>query len=365
MSIEEDLSKAYLILGIESGTEWEAVLARYKTCARVWHPDKAPDDPVRQQEATDELKRLNWARDVLKAHFKEGSHSEKGYCACRKKTKEQPEPPPVGPASESTSSPSSEPPDFSSFTQGGTQSEDSEKSGADNSRIQEGVYQSKLLQDQGLRWKVATALGIAYVSLCLFGITANSAKNTWSEWAKSWQKKEVPKASEPAPVQPSQPPAYVPAYNRFPGGNSSSWQSQQSDDRRRREEAAQKKREQDLYFAKLEVDKYETAIAFNNKEITQIDIKLADSLLAETTRRQLMDIREYRVKGLGEARSFLKAAQEKVAAIDPSYVPAQPPASFSPPTNLFNTHSDNSMPFKSTSSSSSLHNRLKERKLFP
>lgn len=357
MSAEDDLFKAYMILSLEPGTEWKTILARFKTCVRVWHPDRAPEEAAWKQEATEELKKLNWARDVLKQHFENGNHSASGSCACRQKKNAEPERPPAGSDPGGKNRASNEPPDFSAFTRGQTQSqaEKDEPKDSSESRMQEAMNEKSRLHDQSLRWKVATALGIAYVSLCLFGMAAHSAKDTWSEWTKGWQTKEVPKASEPAPIQSTQPPPYVPAYNQFPGGNSSSWQSQQNEDRKHREEAALKKHDQDLYFAKLEVDKYETSIAYNNNEITQIDIKLTNPQMAVTTRRQLLDIREYRLKSLGEAQSFLKAAQEKARALDPSYMPSQPALPYT----------GNAAPSGSTSSTSSLRDRLKDRKLFP
>ena len=368
MSTEDDLFKAYMILSLDPGTDWQVALTRYKTCVMVWHPDRVPDDPTWQEKATEELKKLNWARDILEQHFESGSHSSSGYCACRQRQKTESERPQGNAGPDRNNRSSSEPPDFSAFTNAQSQSKTghSDQSTSSESSMQEALREQRLLKDQSLRWKVATALGIAYVSLCLFGITANSAKETWSEWAKSWQKREVPKVSEPTPnPTTNQPKAYVPAYNQFPGGNASSWQNQQSEDRRRREEAAQKKREQDLYFAKLEVDKYETAITYNRNEITQIDIKLSDPQIAETTRRQLLNIRDFRVRSLHEAEMFLRAAQEKVAALDPSYVPARSAAPYSPFPCTSNTKSGSSLPFISAPPSSSLRDRLKDRKLFP
>lgn len=366
MSNEDDLAKAYMILGIEPGIEWQAILARYKVCAKVWHPDRAPDDAKWREEATEELKKLNWARDVLKSHFESESHSSSGNCACRKKEKTESERTQSGPGPDRKSRTSSEPPDFSAFTkgQGHFQSEHSEQDSPSKSRMDEAINEKRLLSDHSLRWKVATALGIAYISLCLFGMAANGAKDTWGEWARGWQQKEVPKVSEPAPIQ-AQPPVYVPAYNQFPSGNTSSWQNQQDENRKRKEEAAQKKREQDLYFAKLEVDKYETQIQYCNNEITQIDIKLTNPKMAQTTRNQLLGLREYRTKSLGEAQAFLKVAQEKVATLDPTYVPPQPATSYHPYSGSSTANPGSSAPFISTPPSASLRDRLKERKLFP
>lgn len=83
MTEREDIKKALLILGVESGTDWPVVRKRYATCVRNWHPDRAPSDNSEWiREATEETKRLNWANDVLRKHFRSASHHPTICCLC-------------------------------------------------------------------------------------------------------------------------------------------------------------------------------------------------------------------------------------------------------------------------------------------
>lgn len=77
-----DLQQAYFDLGLKSGSSLEAILLRYKRLIMVWHPDRMNNDDGRKV-ADEEMKKINNAKDVLKSHFESGEHRETGTCACR------------------------------------------------------------------------------------------------------------------------------------------------------------------------------------------------------------------------------------------------------------------------------------------
>lgn len=77
-----DLQQAYFDLGIPSGSSMEAINLRYKRLIMVWHPDRMNNDDGRKV-ADEEMKKINNAKDVLRKHFDSGEHRDSGACACR------------------------------------------------------------------------------------------------------------------------------------------------------------------------------------------------------------------------------------------------------------------------------------------
>lgn len=88
---DNEIHKALRDLGIEPGASWDDVSARYKLLVRMWHSDRArPEDKA---VADQELKKINNARDQLKAHYKSAAHVTSGYCRCQPKpVSAQPQP---------------------------------------------------------------------------------------------------------------------------------------------------------------------------------------------------------------------------------------------------------------------------------
>jgi curved DNA-binding protein CbpA len=61
-----DLDKYYEILGLRPGATQEEIKQAYRDLAKVWHPDRFPNDPRLQQKAQDKLKEINEAYRYLK-----------------------------------------------------------------------------------------------------------------------------------------------------------------------------------------------------------------------------------------------------------------------------------------------------------
>jgi len=60
---------AFSALGLPTTATAEEVAAAHRELARVWHPDRFPNDPRMKANAQTRLARINNARDILKTHF--------------------------------------------------------------------------------------------------------------------------------------------------------------------------------------------------------------------------------------------------------------------------------------------------------
>jgi curved DNA-binding protein CbpA len=76
------LHDAYSVLNLKPGTGIESIRKRYKRLAMVWHPDRMPDNKEMRASAEDELQKINNAKDILEAHFK-NEHAENDTCNCK------------------------------------------------------------------------------------------------------------------------------------------------------------------------------------------------------------------------------------------------------------------------------------------
>ena len=64
----DDVLKYYEILELEPGATGEQIKQAYRRLAKVWHPDRFPNDPPLQEMAQEKLKKINLAYEYLKSH---------------------------------------------------------------------------------------------------------------------------------------------------------------------------------------------------------------------------------------------------------------------------------------------------------
>lgn len=76
-----DLHKAYRVLGLEPGTQFEQIKRRYRRLVLVWHPDRMTNADAKQ-DAEEELKAINESFEKLKKHF-EVEHKPGASCRCQ------------------------------------------------------------------------------------------------------------------------------------------------------------------------------------------------------------------------------------------------------------------------------------------
>lgn len=70
------LNLHYQVLEIEPGVSKDDIRQAYKDLAKVWHPDRFPNDPRLQQKAEEKLKQINAAYDFLKSYQPSITQSE-------------------------------------------------------------------------------------------------------------------------------------------------------------------------------------------------------------------------------------------------------------------------------------------------
>ena len=84
------LKEALTILEVAATATPEEIQRAYRGLARVWHPDRFPNDPELQRKAQDKLKQINAAYETLKSAAFAGGQAATPPPA----SKPQPAPPP-------------------------------------------------------------------------------------------------------------------------------------------------------------------------------------------------------------------------------------------------------------------------------
>jgi curved DNA-binding protein CbpA len=336
MTEQEILQKAYVTFGLEYGSSFDAIKRRYKRLIMVWHPDRFPNAEGKQ-DAEDELKRINDAKDKLFAHF-EKNHKESGSCSCR----EQPK---TSSGNDSSTNRSS---------QGGgtgqgpgpgkrrtTQENDREEaeakkrneerarraaaetaekerqareaataSTAHTYTFEDALTQQKRLQEERLRWKLAMGLCAAWIGLSIYGSAGAGIKDWWHDVTWKWERDHQPVQPQVNNTAPEKTP-YIEPYNKFPGGNQTSWQQQQEADQRRRDEEAERKKKQDIYDTRSALDRYQKTIDHCNAEIAKVDAQLADPSVSDYEKNKSTSYQNAQRGYLAEAQANLAEAQRR------------------------------------------------------
>jgi curved DNA-binding protein CbpA len=87
----DDMDRYYKILGLEPGASPEQVKEAYRDLAKVWHPDRFPNDPRLQEKAQEKLKEINLAYEYLKSHQYTPPLDEEAYHPKEEKYQEEEE----------------------------------------------------------------------------------------------------------------------------------------------------------------------------------------------------------------------------------------------------------------------------------
>jgi DnaJ-class molecular chaperone len=70
-----EMSEACQILGVEPGADIAKIRQEYLNLAKIWHPDRFPNDPKLQARAQNEMKRINGAYQFLSSPHSGGRTS--------------------------------------------------------------------------------------------------------------------------------------------------------------------------------------------------------------------------------------------------------------------------------------------------
>lgn len=338
MTEQETLQKAYVTFGLEHGSSFEVVKRRYKRLIMVWHPDRFPTSEGKQ-DAEEELKRINDAKDKLFAHF-EKNHKESGNCACREQAASA-----QGGASSNRSSQGAGPgpgPGKRRTTQENDREEAEAKrrseerarqaaaeasererkareaaaaATAQKQTVEDALTQQKRLQEEKLRWKLAVGLCAAWLGLSFYGWAGTGIKEWWHDVTWKWER-DHPSTPTPDPNKINTDPnpggnTYIPPYERAPGQDQSSWQQQHDLDQKRRDEEAERQKKQDIYDTRMAIDRYQKTIAHCTSEIAKVDAQVTDPSVSDYEKNKSISFQNAQRGYLAEAQANLAEAQRR------------------------------------------------------
>jgi len=350
-----ELHNAYTALGLEPGTPFETIKRRYRRLALVWHPDRMTNAEAKR-EAEEELKKINSSFDKLKKHF-ETEHNSGRNCRCQ--------PAAAGHNSNSQSGPN--PSDRkrqqeeaerkrnadreaeaarkrNEERQRQTAAEEAAKRAAEAARrgqdkqraADEAIKAEALRREEVLRWKCAAAVALTFIGLVLYCWVGCAVRDgahliaqQWENVQSQFKPKEQTTVPEQQPaIQPGQPSAlpYIPPYERFPGGNPISWTQSQNEQEQHRKLEEENQRKQDIYFAKLQVDRAQKAIDHCSHDIAQMELKLADPFVSDFEISKIREFRDFQQRNLETAQAELRDAQDKLWQLENTSWPFGPPA---------------------------------------
>lgn len=336
MTEQEILQKAYVTFGLEYGSSLDAIKRRYKRLIMVWHPDRFPNAQGKQ-DAEDELKRINDAKDKLFAHF-EKNHKESGSCSCREQpkasggsdsganrgTKSGATGPGPGPGRRRTTQEN----DREEAEAKKRNEERARRAAAETAErerqareaataasshkytFEDALTQQKRLQEERLRWKLAMGLCAAWIGLSIYGSAGAGIKDWWHDVTWKWDRDHQPVQPQVNNTTPEKTP-YIEPYNKFPVGNETTWQQQQQADQRRRDEEAERKKKQDIYDTRAALDRYQKTIDHCNAEIAKVDAQLADTSVSNYEKNKSISYQNAQRGYLSEAQANLAEAQRR------------------------------------------------------
>lgn len=337
MTEQEALQKAYVTFGLEHGSSFEVVKRRYKRLIMVWHPDRFPTAEGKQ-DAEEELKRINDAKDKLFAHF-EKNHRESGSCACREQAasgqgasanrSSQGAGAGPGPGKRRTTQENdreeAEAKRRSEERARQAAAEASEKdrkareaaatATAQKQTVEDALTQQKRLQEEKLRWKLAVGLCAAWLGLSFYGWAGTGIKQWWHDVTWKWERDHpstpAPNTNQTNTDQNSGGNTYIPPYERVPGQDQSSWQQQHDQDQRRRDDEAERQKKQDIYDTRMAIDRYQKTIAHCTSEIAKVDAQVADPLVSDYEKNKSISFQNAQRGYLAEAQANLAEAQRR------------------------------------------------------
>jgi len=281
------LHEAFSVLGLQPGVSFDVVKTRYRRMAEVWHPDRAPTEEKREY-ATEELKKINHAYDVLKGHFDGPGHVSPGPCQCNA-TGDVNDSHRTNPGSgyhrQSTDAAPTQPP-----------------------------RQQQPLSSALLRWQLTMGLATAFMTVFVFACSAYALKGLVRHWFQT--------PAQAAPTHDSPQTPYTPEHTQTPRIDPSDIIRDQQMEQER------KKREQDILAAKLEIDRHLKAIEHCRSAILDIEARLADPTIALSERVKLEQLSAFRQQILDTEQAALDSAQARLASLQQNSSPMEPSEKF-------------------------------------
>ena len=295
----EILKNAYFVLGLKAGASLDEINRRYKRLIMVWHPDRLHNDAARQ-EAEQELKKINDARDKLTEHFKT-RHNSSGACACKPQNN-------MGQATRSADTSQTSDRGYKAEGAAPRKQEEANQStqqAAEKDRQHNEAKAAELVQakEERIRWKVSAYVGAAWLALIAFSWVWEHAHPYRGEDKKAL----LDALTLPTPT-PTPDPATV--------------KRQQEEELQRSQEEAWIKKVDELRSAKFQVDSCQRAIADAAKGVALLEAQLADPApMSDTQRGNLLSYQNLQKTLLSDAQTKLLTAQKDVATLEAQQMP--------------------------------------------
>jgi len=335
MTEAEMLAEAYFTLGMKPGGSRDAVHSRWKRLAMVWHSDRFTSADAKE-EAEEEMKNINNARDILKKHF-ETSHNAGGPCACNSTTTtKQSSGAGPGPGKRrSTQETDQEESDAARRSK--QRADQAAKAAAEKAAAEKAAQEAKaraeaeaaaqaaarsklhaeqtaVVASEKLRWKIALCMGVAWVvvSSVAFGLT--SVKGWWIHLNEKWeqerqwkqqdeeQKKAAAKAAEDKVQQDQQ---------------------QAENEQKQRDIEAQEQKNKQINQDRATIQQQQEIIDHCNAEISKAQAQMGDSRVDGDGKNRYQDWIKQQQKFLSDAQDNYNLAQQDLAGL--TGIPAPTP----------------------------------------
>lgn len=322
---DDEMQSAYRELGLAPGSPWDEIEEKFKFLVMSFHPDRA--SAKNKELASESLKKVNHARDILKAHFKSSEHDDSPYCRCRRTNE---------PSSAATSKSTNSPGGASSGASGAASSAASNGATSDTSSgTSKSASQSKGTSQadasakpdtpppasKPLRQpKSTTPTPNPFAKLTAkqktIGLASIAVLLVWGHFDHQAQdeREARDKAAEEARAKAEYDSR--PHYKWVPGqAEAQAKEAQEAEIKERANQAAAEQYQRKLTRAREDVDRYQKSIAQNEKNIAALKASLADSNLTTTDKQSLSAELAMRTKDLTANRDSLEAARQALDEI--------------------------------------------------
>lgn len=292
------LHQAYQVMGLETGASLKEVTRRYKFLAFMWHPDRVQSDE-KKSEAEEELKKINDSFDLLKKHFQNG-HIEAHNCACQPNNDDS--------ASyfrryAEQAANAEKDPDVQRRRRHAAEAFAKYMSGSAESQPCSNKPQAtqRSVKPETVSWNPLIAILSLVVTLACLAKDPSTRSEFQSQPNTEHVRQEPVSKPILTPIKLNTLTPYQHVSPLTTEHPLSVWRLKQ-----------EKQKEQDVYFARLEIDRARKAIDRSRDNLAQIDLKLSYPLLDPAQKEKLIVMRQFQQQNLRQAQDELDAAQRKV-----------------------------------------------------
>jgi curved DNA-binding protein CbpA len=331
MTEAEELAEAYFTLGMKPGGSKDAVHSRWKRLAMVWHSDRFTST-TSKQEADEELKNINNARDILKKHF-ETSHKESGSCACNASSAGS-----AGPAKQPGGTGQGPGPGKRRTTQETDKQEadaarrtkeraeraakdaaekdaQSAKAAAEASAADKSKQQAEITvitEGEKLRWKIALCMAAAWIVLSIFAFCITGTKVWWTHLTEKWKQEQQWKTDDDNQKKAAQEAAA--AQQREEDAQAQAAQKQRdADDQKRKNESIDR--------ARASIKLQQDIIDHCTSELAKAKTQLDDPNVSYGEKLKLQDWQRQQQNYLSTAQANYNMAQQELADLTATKAP--------------------------------------------